>query len=81
MGDILAKFGRTAPMWSRGEEAKAIKDAARQQARCWVVKRTHLWRNRFPRILVCWGKKSECYLAFLHFTCALIAFRTSGLFG
>jgi hypothetical protein len=37
--------------------------------------------NRFRRILVRWEKKPEHYLAFLHFACALIAFRSTGLFG
>lgn len=79
--DILAEFGFTAHMRSRGEEAQAIKDKASQKARRWVVERTHSWMNRFRRILVRWDKKPEHYLAFLHFACALIAFRAAGLFG
>ena len=46
-----------------------------------MVERTHSWMNRFRRILVRWDKKPENYLAFLHFACALIAFRAAGLFG
>ncbi len=79
--DILAEFGFTAHRRSRGEEAQAIKDKASQKARRWVVERTHSWMNRFRRILVRWDKKPEHYLAFLHFACALIAFRAAGLFG
>jgi len=79
--DILAEFGFTAPRRSRGEEAQAIKDKASQKARRWVVERTHSWMNRFRRILVRWDKKPEHYLAFLHFACALIAFRAARLFG
>jgi transposase len=79
--DILAECGFTAPIRSRGEEAQAIKDKASQQARRWVVERTHRWMNRFRRILVRWDKKPEHYLAFLHFACALLAFRAAGLFG
>jgi putative transposase len=79
--DTLAEFGFTAHIRSRGEEAHAIKREAGFRARRWVVERTHSWMNRFRRILIRWEKKPENYLAFLHFTCALIAFRASGLFG
>ena len=79
--DILVEFGFTAHLRSRGEEAQAIKTAAGQKVRRWVVERTHSWMNRFRRILVRWEKKPEHYLAFLHFACALIAFRAAGLFG
>ena len=79
--DILAEFGFTAHIRARGEEAKAIKCEAGFRARRWVVERTHSWMNRFRRILIRWEKKPENYIAFLHFACALIAFRASGLFG
>lgn len=79
--DILAEFGFTAHIRARGEEAQAIKEKAGQRARRWVVERTHSWMNRFRRVLVRWDKKPEHYLAFLHFACALIAFRAAGLFG
>jgi putative transposase len=79
--DILVEFGFTAHIRSRGEDAQAIRDTASQKARRWVVERTHSWMNRFRRILVRWDKKPEHYLAFLHFACALIAFRAAGLFG
>jgi len=68
-------------MRTRGEEVQAMKAEASQKAWRWVVERTHSWMNRFRRILVCWDKKPEHYLAFLHFACALIAFRIAGLFG
>ena len=79
--DILEECGCTTPIRSRGEEAQAIKDKASQKARRWVVERTHSWMNRFRRLLVRWDKKPAHYLAFLHFACALIAFRAAGLFG
>lgn len=79
--DIVREFGFTAHIRARGEEAKAIAREAGQKARRWVVERTHSWMNRFRRILVRWEKKPEHYIAFLHFACALIAFRASGLFG
>lgn len=77
----LAEFGFTAHIRSRGEEAQALKGEAGKRARRWVVERSHSWLNRFRRILVRWDKKPEHYLAFLHFACALIAFRAAGIFG
>jgi len=79
--DILEEFGCTAHLRSRGEEAQALKDHASQKARRWVGERTHAWMNRFRRILVRWDQKLEHYRAFLHFACALVAFRAAGLFG
>jgi len=79
--DTLQEFGFTAHIRSRGEEAKALKKEAGERARRWVVERTHSWMNRFRRILTRWEKKAENYAAFLHFACALIAFRAAGLFG
>jgi putative transposase len=79
--DILHEFGFTAHIRPRGEEARALKRQAGYKARRWVVDRAHSWMNRFRRLLVRWDKKSENYLAFLHFACGLIAFRAAGLFG
>jgi transposase len=79
--DTLAEFGFTAHIRSRGEEAKAIKREAGFRARRWVVERTHSWMNCFRRILIRWEKKPENHIAFLHFACALIAFRSSALLG
>jgi putative transposase len=77
----LAAFGFTAHMRARGEEARALKQQAGVRARRWVVERAHSWLNRFRRLLIRWDKKADNYLAFLHFACALIAFRAAGLFG
>jgi len=79
--DTLKEFGFTAHIRARGEEARALKRQAGFRARRWVVERTHSWMNRFRRVLIRWDKKVENYLALLHFACALIAFRASGLFG
>ena len=79
--DTVKEFGFTAHIRSRGEEANALKNEAGFRARRWVVERTHSWMNRFRRILIRWEKKAVNYAAFLHFACALIAFRASGLFG
>jgi transposase len=78
---LVAEFGFTAHIRSRGEEANAIAHEAGHKARRWVVERTHSWMNRFRRILVRWEKKPENCIALLHFACALISYRASGLFG
>ena len=79
--DTLREFGFTAHRRARGEEAQAIKRQAGCKARRWVVERRHSWRTRFRRVLIRWDKQVDNYLAFLHFACALIAFRAAGLFG
>ncbi len=78
---ILQEFGFTAHIRGRSEEAKDLAREAGKKARRWVVERSHSWLNRFRRLLIRWEKKPEHYLAFLHFACALIAFRAAGLFG
>ena len=79
--DTLQEFGFTAHIRVRGEEAQALNRHAGARARRWVVERTPSWMNRFRRVFIRWDKKGETYLAVLHFACALIAFRASGLFG
>lgn len=79
--ETLAEFGFTAHIRGRGEEAKELAREAGKRARRWVVERTHSWLNRFRRLLIRWDKKPHNYIAFLHFACALIAFRSAGLFG
>jgi transposase len=79
--EILKEFGFTAHIRARGEEAQAIKREAGFKARRWVVERTHSWMNRFRAILIRWEKKAQNYLALLHFACAYITFRQSGLLG
>jgi transposase len=79
--DLVAEFGYTAHIRARGEEAQAIKKEAGFKARRWVVERTHSWMNRFRRILTRWEKKGANYLGLLHFVCALITYRSSGLLG
>lgn len=51
----------------------------RRKARRWVVERTHSWMNRFRRLLVRWEKNDANYLGFLHFVCAILAFRAAGV--
>lgn len=78
---LLDEFGFPAHIRSRGEESRDLAREAGKRARGWVVERSHTWMKRFRRILVRWEKQPEHYLAFLHFACALIAFRAAGLFG
>lgn len=79
--ELLAEFGFTAPIRSRGEEARDLTQAPGAKARRWVVERDHRWLNRFRGVLIRWCKKPENYLAMLHFACGLIAYQQSGLFG
>ncbi len=51
------------------------------RARRWVVERTHSWFNRFRRLLIRWEKKPANYLGMIHFACAWITLRASGVFG
>jgi putative transposase len=76
-----AALGFVAHIRSRGEETEAKARRPGQQARRWVVERTHSWMNRFRSLLIRWAKKAENYLGLLHFVCGLIAYRAAGLFG
>lgn len=78
---LADEFMYTAHIKARGEEAQAIKHEVGFKARRWVVERTQSWMNRFRRILIRWEKKVENYIGLLHFVCALITFRASGLLG
>jgi putative transposase len=79
--ETLREFGFTAHLRARGEEARAIKRHTRFKARRWGVERPHRWMTRFRRVLMRWDKSAANSLAFLHFACALLAFRAAGLFG
>jgi putative transposase len=79
--ELLAEFGYTAHIRSRGEEKQDKTRVPGYRAHRWVVERTHSWLNRFRRLLIRWEKKVENYLAMLHFACAWITFRATGLFG
>ena len=78
---LAATFGFTLHLRTRGEEAQVLKRRAGVKARRWVVERAHSWMNRFRRILIRWEKKAENYLAMLHFACAIITWRATGLLG
>ena len=78
---VVEACGFVAHIRCRGEGAQAAEAKPGQQARRWVVERTHSWMNRFRSILTRWAKKAENYLGLLHFVCGLIAYRAAGLFG
>jgi putative transposase len=66
---------------SRGQEQQQRKKNPRFKARRWVVERTHSWINRFRRLLIRWEKKSENYLAMLHFSFAWSTLRVASVLG
>jgi putative transposase len=76
---LLAQFGYTAHIRTRGEEAKALKRELGFKARRWVVERTHSWLNRFRRLLVRWEKRADTYLAMLHLALGIITWRSTDL--
>jgi putative transposase len=76
---LLDKFGFTAHIRARGEEAQALKQEAGFKAQRWVVERTHSWMNRFRRVLIRWDKQARNYLGFLHLAYAYITYRPAGL--
>jgi putative transposase len=78
---LLAEFGFTAHIRTRGEEAKALKAEPGVKARRWVVERTHSWMHRFRRVLIRWDKKVRNSLGFLHVACASITYKRAGLLG
>ncbi len=79
--EIAEEFGYVPHIKSRGDEMRTKRSVPNYRARRWVVERTHSWINRFRRLNIRWEKKTENYLGFLIFVCALIAFRASGVFG
>lgn len=79
--DVVRRFGYTAHIRARGEEARAITRQAGFTARRWVVERTHSWMNRFRRIVIRWEKIPENYVAMLHIVCACITLRCAGVLG
>ncbi len=79
--ELVARYGYTAHIRTRGEERLEKQVIPGYRARRWVVERTHSWLNRFRRLLIRWEKKVDNYLAMFHLACAWITFRASGVFG
>ena len=78
---LVAAWGYTGHIKSRGEERAEKRSIPGYRAGRWIVERTHSWLNRFRRLLIRWEKKVENYVAMLHFACAWITFRASGVVG
>ena len=83
--DVIRRLARhfkfTLHLLTRGEEIREFSRNLRRRARRWVVERTHSWTNRFRRILIRWEKNDANYIAMLHLTCGIIAWRAAGLMG
>ncbi len=79
--ELVAAWGYTGNIRSRGEERVDKATIPGYRARRWVVERTHSWLNRFRRLLIRWEKKVENDVAMLQFACAWITFRASGVVG
>ena len=79
--ELLEEYGYTIHIRLKGKERSSIKEGIpKYRARRWVVERTHSWMNRFRRSLIRWEKRIENYIGMLHFACAWITYRRSGLF-
>jgi transposase len=81
MREILSLWRYTEHIKTRGQEVTEKKLIPGYRARRWVVEGAHSWLNRFRRLLIRWEKKVDNYLAMLHFACAFICLRASGVFG
>ena len=79
--ELVAAWGYTAHIRSRGEEKEIKAAIPGYRARRWVVERTHSWLNRFRRLLIRWEKDVNNYLGILHLACAWITFRAAGVIG
>lgn len=58
--ELVAGFGFTAHVRSRGEEQRDLSELG-YRARRWVVERSHAWMNRFRGLLARWAKKADNY--------------------
>jgi putative transposase len=79
--ELVAAFGYTAHIPSRGSNPAQKKKMPGYRARRWVAERTHSWFNRFRRLLIRWEKKVANFKAFIHFACAWVTYRAAGVLG
>jgi transposase len=73
--ELVAEYGLTPHIRSRGEEKEQRTREAGFRARRWVVERSHSWLNRFRGLLIRWSKKPENHRALLQLACGLITWR------
>lgn len=78
--ELLAQWGYTAHIRSRGQEKQQKQTVPGYRARRWVVERSHSWLNRFRALLIRWEKQVDNYLALLHLACAFITLRAASTF-
>lgn len=78
--ELVQEFEYIPHIRSRGEEIEDLKNHPVKKPRRWVVERTHSWLNRFRAILIRWNKKSQNYLALIHFACAMIIYKKLEIF-
>lgn len=86
--EAAAARGYTPHIRSRGEEAKAAREADdgapdddAKRPRRWVAERTHGWCHGYRGLLVRWMKDPENHLAMLHFAFGLLTLQRAGVFG
>lgn len=78
---LTGVYQYTTHIRSRGEEQRELNRSEGEQARRWVVERTHGWLNRFRAILIRWEKKTANHLAALYLGCAFYTFSLAGVLG
>jgi putative transposase len=77
----LSQWGYISHIRRKGEEVISKEELpSYYKAKRWVVERTHAWINKFRRLIIRWEKKSQNYLAFIHFACAIICYRSTKSF-
>jgi putative transposase len=70
---LISVLSRRIPhVKERGEEIKAKKEIPGYRSRRWVVELTHLWMNRFRKLMVRYEKRTYSYEALIHLACAII---------
>lgn len=77
---LLAQWGYTAHIRTRGQEKEQKQTVPGYRARRWVGERCHSWMNRFRALLIRWQKQGDNYLALLHLACAWITLRAATKF-
>lgn len=70
--EALQHIAHTHP---RGEERKEIECNPNFKARRWTVEAIYFLFYRFHKLLVRFEKKTQNYLALIHFACSIIVWR------
>ena len=73
---LIDKWQYNGHIRRKGEPDLPAENRCHQPKR-WVVERSHAWLNNFRGVFIRWARKSENYLGFLHFACAIITFRAA----